>query len=79
MYVAAFPFASKANDTLQKIPMISLHFVNITTPPLSDGRKSKIVLSVTHFVSHLTFIPCLVYAFMYLPYGLLVFGFSLHV
>ena len=30
-------------------------------------------------MSHLTFMPRLVYAFMYLPYGLLVFGFSLHV
>ena len=31
------------------------------------------------FCFSFSFIPCLVYAFMYLPYGLLVFGFSLYV
>jgi len=33
------------------------------------------LLSVTHSVSYLTFIPCLVHAFMYLLYGLLVLAF----
>ena len=48
-----------------------------TVPIVCELRT--IALPVTHSVSHLTFIPCLVYAFVYLPYGLLVFGFSLHV
>ena len=46
MYVAAFPLASKA-----KIPMISLHFIHITSLPLSDGPENKtLYLSSFHLI-----------------------------